>query len=189
MRLFIGIPISDGMRREAAVIVEILKSAGADYRWVEAENLHFTLHFLGETPEDKVDPISGVMRAAAGTRRRWTISPGRIGVFDSPKSPRVIWIGLSQGAQEMTHLAGQLAAGLESSGLRLEKRDFHPHLTIGRMRSPKNLARLREILDDPAKVPSFKTAMDVGVMNLYRSHLCSSGPIYDAILEAAFPSE
>jgi len=183
-RLFIAVPVAEEVRRAAARLIGGLRDSGADFKWVEPENLHLTLRFLGATPRDRLPEIEALLRRAA-QRRRFEASFTGVGAFSSWDDPRVVWVGVGQGA-------GELAALAESLGPSEAGRPFAAHLTIGRRRGLDGLgaaARMRRRPDDRKEVrwsawaaaaqagfPELRQMVDKIV--LFESRLTPRGPVY-----------
>lgn len=179
MRLFIAVPVPDGVRSAAGDIIRSLRESGADFKWVEPENLHLTVAFLGEAAEDRVPFLKEAMAEAVRDRASFDFSFGDLGAFDSLDHPRVLWLGVAEGAKALEDLGAALGAALDRRGLLPEKdkgRTFHAHLTLGRMRGPRNLGRLRDILK--AMTPQERVACRVERLVLFESRLSSRGPTY-----------
>jgi len=166
-RLFIAVPVSDEVRRAAARLIAELRLSGADYKWVEPENLHLTLRFLGATPLERIPGIEAILRRAA-QRPRFEISFGAVGAFDSWDDPRVVWLSADEGAAELAALAKLLGASEEG-------RPFSAHLTIGRRRSRSGLERLRAAANR-AGLQGLRQAVEKVV--LFESRLTPQGPKY-----------
>ena len=181
MRLFIAAPISEEVRRGVAALIEELRAAGADYKWTGPENLHVTLAFLGETPETELPNIEKALRAAVAGQKPFDMVFSGLGAFSSLKNPRIIWIGLSAGADSLI----KLARALIQSGIKPkeEKREFSPHLTLGRMRSLKNLAGLKTELGKGFQGREWRCGVDRLI--LYRSRPSPQGSKYEELFEAS----
>ncbi len=120
-----------------------LKQSLTGIRWVVQENLHFTLKFLGSVEDNKIAPIMQALRQALRPVQCFSLGGKGIGVFPNIKRARVLWIGLQ--GQGLHRIAEEVEAALEPLGFAREKRDFAPHLTIGRWRNPGlQPERLRE---------------------------------------------
>lgn len=166
-RLFIAVPVGAQVRRLAAELSAQLAASGADYKWVEEQNLHITLRFLGATPESELARITEAMRWAAA-RPPFEIAFGGLGAFSSWQDPRVIWIGVVQGAAELSALAAAL--GPSQGG-----KPFSAHLTLGRMRSRRNINLLAGVAAT-AQFPQL--SQRVAAIELIESRLTSQGSIY-----------
>src|SRR2546430_6305035 len=110
------------------------RAAGdAPLSWTKDDQLHFTLAFLGEQPEDAV-PRLREAAAPCAALPAFDLTLSGAGSFPDARRPRVLWVGAEQGARELEDLAACLAGGLRSAGFVLEKRPFHPQLTATRGR-------------------------------------------------------
>lgn len=174
MRLFVAVEASAAVRDEASRLVEGLKKASADVKWVEPENVHWTLHFFGETPEERVPDIAAALREAAEGLSAFPVKLGRAGAFPSTRSPRVAWLGLASGENELVGLAERVRRALASRGFEVEERPFKAHLTLGRVRGPEGAARLGKMLEDAQA----REAMTVASVVLMQSKLGPEGPTY-----------
>lgn len=185
MRLFIAVPVDDKVRCAARRLVSELRRAAADFKWVEPENLHLTLAFLGETGEDRLAELNGVLDRTAEAGAGFELAFDRLGAFDSFDYPRVIWVGLSRGAEPLKALARGLREALYGADLLPEaerSRAFEAHLTLGRMRSARGIERLRAKLKSAPPLEPFGCSVER--MVLYRSRLASKGPSYAVLREA-----
>lgn len=132
MRAFIAVEISEGARTEVARLQETLITAGADVKWVEPRNLHLTLKFLGEVPEEKIPALTESLGRTAAETPPFSFSLQGVGAFPRMEHPRVIWVGVQEGKEQLVQLAEKVGG----------ERPFSPHLTIGRVRSGARLAPL-----------------------------------------------
>jgi 2'-5' RNA ligase len=181
MRLFIGIALDDETR---AVIERALHAAAAaaprDTRFLPPDNWHFTLQFLGAVPEDDAIAVRAACRATAAEIAPFDIQLGRLGAFKSPRSARVMWIGLAHGAEQMTALYEALLVHTEPLGFAREARPFAAHLTVARLKEPADVTRLLAGASLPA------ARMRVAQLTLFRSHLSPKGARYEALEQYAF---
>ena len=164
MRLFVGVPIPEGIKEK---IANCQKKLSGDISLVSLENLHFTLKFLGEVPETKVNSISGRLSIIAKQHNQFTVSIKRVGSF-----PRVIWAGAE--SNELLSLTADIQDSL--ADIRKENYDtIKLHLTIARIRSGR------------VSVQSFANedfgSFVVDRFVLYQSVLKRTGPEYGAIRE------
>jgi 2'-5' RNA ligase len=176
-RLFIAVPVAEEVRRSAAQLIAQLRLSGADYKWVEPENMHLTLRFLGATPLERIPELESLMVRAA-KRPRFEIAFSSVGAFDSWDDPKVLWVGIARGAAELAALAEALGA-CEGG------RPFSAHLTIGRRRSRNRLERLKAAARRDA-FAEIRQAVERIV--LFESRLTPLGPIYSACKEVVIPT-
>jgi 2'-5' RNA ligase len=178
MRLFVAVPVDDKIRAVAAEVARSLASVDADVRWVSPETMHLTLSFIGEIDETRVPDIS---RAVASTVRAYSsfeIVFDRIGAFGAPSRPKIIWLGIGTGAKVLTATASDLRARLPPAD---DENEFNAHLTIGRVKGPRNIEKLVEALKTTAV---FAAPLRVDRLVLYRSTLGPAGPKHEALFEA-----
>lgn len=175
MRTFIAIELPEEIKRQIEQLQAPLKKTDAFVSWVKPKNIHVTLKFLGEVPEDKIGQVfSATQKALEGTRK-FTMSLKGAGAFPNLRRPRVIWIGTGSGEEELSHLAQRIEEEMEKIGFPKEKRKFSAHFTIGRVKSPKNIEKLME------KVQSsdFQTEkIEVNEVVVMKSQLHPAGAIY-----------
>lgn len=171
MRVFFGIGLPPQIRKQVKGFVDSLKHQLPRMKWVEEENLHITLRFLGEVEEASVSSISSAASQAASSSHRFDIVLGELGAFPNPRRVRVFWWGLAQGAEESTVLFKALEDSLLNRGFEKEKRRYHPHITLARLRYPAGLSL--EGFDSPSGL-SFTASS----FTLYQSTLRPQGPIY-----------
>lgn len=176
MRLFIAVPADEETKAEAAAVVARLRRLPGDFRWVDPRDMHVTLRFLGETPDEKLAEVEALMRAAAAKAARFELVYGAAGAFDTLDAPRVVWLGVDEGAAALEALAGAVG--------RDEPRPFSPHLTLGRSR--------REDVP-PEFVAGLKTEKPLGLrrpvtkISLYASKPAPFGHTYEILSEAELP--
>ena len=101
-------------------------------RWIKKENIHLTLKFLGEVPDEAMQSIGDALKAACSAHTPFDARLGGLGAFPSPRRARVIWAGVDQGSPEISALAASVESALEPIGFRREGRAFVPHATLGR---------------------------------------------------------
>ncbi len=142
-----------------------------DVKWVEQENIHLTLQFLGEVPAGRIQTvISGAARAAEQFKP-FLLEIKGTGAFPDPRRPRVLWAGVGSGAREAGSLAAILA---ECIGIKHDK-PFSPHITVGRVREGRHvhldwtLASLRNFNAGVIAINSF---------SCLESTLTPRGPVY-----------
>jgi 2'-5' RNA ligase len=182
MRTFIAIPLDDKTHNELAGLQAVLRSSAADVKWTQPSNIHLTLKFLGEIDDKKTKEISSALGLIAKTQKSFHLHLATIGAFPKPSFPRVIWVGIDEGANECMRLQALVEDSMERLGFAKEERTFSAHLTLGRVRSPKNKDRLIEIIEKEKGFCSSGKVL-VGKIILFKSTLTSEGPIYTPLEE------
>ncbi|HXZ43228.1 MAG TPA: RNA 2',3'-cyclic phosphodiesterase, partial [archaeon] len=113
----------------------------ADVSWVRAENVHVTLKFLGETEEKRLKRICPALAEVARSGAPISVEVSGIGSFGG-RIPRVVWVGVGDGAEALAELAGRVEIALGRVGVPKDRRGFTAHLTLGRVRSARNAEAL-----------------------------------------------
>ncbi len=174
MRTFIAIEIPDAQKKIVWNSIQEFKKLNLPVKWVEYENLHITLKFLGEIDEKKMTQILPVLSSISNSTKSFTMQLESFGCFPNIKNPRVLWTGVSQGTNEIISLAEQLENDLVKFGFKKEGKKYHPHLTIGRI---KTFCKVDDIINTAIKTEPFT----VNEFILFKSTLLSSGPVYERI--------
>lgn len=177
-RLFVAVEINDECRAEVSRCIEGLKGAGADVGWVRPENLHITLKFLGSTGMQFETILSALQPIA---QRKFEMTLEGLGAFPNLNGPKVIFADVTEGREGLKTLASLLEKALAPLGFAEEGREFHPHLTIGRVRSPKNLKKLNEKMVGRERQMFGK--ISVVRFCLVKSELGANGPVYTNVGE------
>jgi len=181
MRLFIAVEIPDEIKKNIVERINELKPVEAVVKWVAKENLHITLKFLGWVEEKDLDKLIKMTSKAVESFNRFKVNFAGLGTFPEGKAPRVVWVGMGEGAEEMGKLAEALENKLSRAGFRSEPRGFKPHLTIGRIKAKKGVDNLKTNLA-AIKEPKFGET-EVDSLFIMKSTLTSKGPIYEKIKE------
>jgi len=183
LRCFIAIGIPAQLQRNIGECIEILKKHDADIKWVVPENLHFTLKFLGNTPDVLLPKIRESLAAVVTTYEPFYITLYGTGAFPNKKYPRVIWAGL-QNADGMKNLQEGVDRSMELLGFKSENREFNPHLTLGRVRSQGRMIMLVKELE------TFENKefglVPVDRILLMKSELTPKGPEYTCLYDIPF---
>jgi 2'-5' RNA ligase len=182
MRTFIAIEISEEIRNALDQAESHLKYSGADVKWVAKENIHLTMKFLGEVSEKKVEEIKSILDEIGRRTRPFEMIIKDIGAFPKIEYPRVVWVGLDKGANESKAIAEEIDNALSKIGFAKETRPFTGHLTLGRVRSPKNKDKLKEKMMN-YQLPAVKPHL-VSSITLFQSTLTPKGSIYTKLHEA-----
>jgi len=175
MRTFIAIELPDRIKKEIEQLQAPLKKTNAFVSWVKPENIHVTLKFLGEVPENKINEVFSATGKALEGAKKFTMSLKGLGAFPDVRRPRVIWVGSGSGEKELSYLANRVEEEMEKIGFPKEDRKFSAHFTIGRVKSPKNVEKLMELV----KLSNFQTEeIEVNEVVVMKSQLHPAGAIY-----------
>lgn len=171
MRCFISIDIDKKIVNKVVGIQKHLRDLNIDVKLVEPENLHFTVKFLGDVNENEVNGIRKSLEDCVRWEGEFKINISGVGYFGSTSHIRTLWLGLNKGEDKLVKLMKKV-----NDYVKLGKRSFSPHLTIGRIKSGRNRGILLEFLNESKNVNVGE--MDVNVVKLKKSELTKRGPIY-----------
>jgi 2'-5' RNA ligase len=183
IRTFIAIALPDEIHRNLAEFQSSLKKHNADVSWVKPENIHLTLQFLGEIHPNLVEKVGFCLEEVVPTQSAFTFEVAGTGVFPNPKRARILWIGVTQGKEPVNQFQSVIEKSLNKLHIPTEDRKFHPHLTLGRVRSPKNLDTVVMDLLNQTKL-SFGT-VPVTHVTLFSSKLSPSGAVYTPLKQVS----
>ena len=181
MRLFTAISLPQEILLRLDRLMAALRPE-ALIKWSPLDNLHITTKFIGEWPEAKMDDLHEAL-AEAAPRIPFTVEIAGLGWFPNERAPRVLWVGVNGGAPLST-LAKDTDERLLPLGIPHEDREFSPHLTLARIKSPVPLRGLREKVQQmqPAHIGKF----EVSNFALFRSDPGSNASIYRKLREFRF---
>lgn len=184
VRSFIAILLDDPVRAAVAAEVERLKPLAHSVSWVAPQNLHLSLKFLGEVEVAALEAAKEALAEAASEAEPFTLTFHGLGAFPGLARPRVIWVGVAQGARECQAIQARVEAALAQRGMPKEARPYTPHLTIARVRAPRGLAGLQQAIARDAR----REFGQVGVtsISLMRSELHPEGARYTELYTASF---
>jgi 2'-5' RNA ligase len=177
MRTFLAIPLPESLVPPVESLRDRLAAGRADVKWVDRSNFHFTIRFLGEIESHQVERVKSTVRSLAN-HPAFLVEMGKVGAFPSLSAPRVIWVGLVKGHQEMQELSRELENALFKLGFIPEVKPFHTHLTLGRARSER-WGTLKELLYKEPGLTGY--TFQANQLSLYASTLTPQGPIYRAL--------
>jgi len=144
MRTFIAIDLDESLKKNLQTLTGQLKPLTDSVRWVGAAGMHLTLKFLGEVGDDTVAQVSSRLEEVAARHRPFPLVLQGTGTFPpGQKRPRILWVGVLP-EPELLALQDDLERQMEKLAFEREKRPFHPHLTLGRVKSPSRFDALLE---------------------------------------------
>jgi 2'-5' RNA ligase len=180
VRSFIAFDIENASVTEnIAGMQKFLTQTGADLKLVEPKNIHITLRFLGNITMSMVEKIFAEMKNVQFTP--FDVKIHGVGAFPSVHYPRVLWTGITEGAEQLGSIFNQLEPRLRGLGFAPDPKGFSPHLTIARVKSGRSKAELASFINENVNY-------DFGVikaqcLRLKKSDLTPKGPIYSTLEE------
>jgi RNA 2',3'-cyclic 3'-phosphodiesterase len=181
MRIFVAVALNAAVREAVGNLRARLNSAASSLRWVPPENMHLTLKFLGEITERRVARVTDAAREVAGRNGPFSIMLAGMGAFPSARRPRVVWVGVGQGADELVALARDLDTTLRREKFPREARPFRPHLTVARAKHSGPVPDLAGPLGELGGVVVGTQTVDM--LFVMESMLHPSGAIYRPVEE------
>ncbi len=177
IRSFIAIDLPPAFLDAIDSLQDELKHSTKGIRWVRSGNIHLTLKFLGDVPSGLLDELGDILTSACRTHAPFELSMGKPGGFPNIERPRVIWLGLEGELDRLDALSQNIESGCLSAGLAEEKRSFHPHLTLGRVKDWRKASSTLADLFSRTKEVSSGT-FTVNAVHLYKSDLTRDGAVY-----------
>lgn len=182
VRAFIGVDLSTALRSHVADLLTRLQKGthftGARPLWVRPESLHLTLKFLGEIDDLTRARIVTALRPVAGRHAPHGVHAKGLGVFPSPRAPRVLWLGVRR-ADALLALQTDIERTLVAIGFEPEDRPFSPHLTLARLKSHFRAQAFMDVIQSHARWDL--GLWGIGEFLLFQSTLHPSGPVYTAL--------
>lgn len=183
MRVFVAFDLAISAVEKLVLVQreidEPIAAVGAKARWTAAANIHMTLKFIGDIDAGLVTRIRDQLRLVSVGHALFEYEARGIGCFPGPKMPRIIWAGAGAGVERVTALQKDVEEGLGRLGIAIDDRPFHPHVTLGRIKTFDKRVDLEPILgqfeDTVFGVSHVKDVI------LFESRLTSKGAIYEII--------
>lgn len=179
-RTFIAIPAIDEVYAKALATIGDLRSLTENVRWVAAESLHWTLQFLGEVDDTTLYEICREVTRVCEATEPFELGAMAVSAFPSVEKPRTIWLGAGEGSQRLCNLQDGVEDRMAKLGFRPERRQYTPHLTIGRVQQGSHGGA--ELSERLATLGEFDGGrMEVDEVIVYGSELSREGPTYHVI--------
>ena len=181
MRTFIAIDLDKEIKDALFALIDKLRERSQNIRWVRREAMHLTLKFLGEINKEKISEIENTLGKVVRNYQPFFLKIKGTGYFPpKKKNPRVLWTGV-EADEVLTSLQQTLERELQKIGFPEEKREFHPHLTLGRVKMPSSIQETVSELERHQE--SVFGEMTVNKITFFQSILKPSGAEYNALSE------
>ncbi|MCE5203823.1 MAG: RNA 2',3'-cyclic phosphodiesterase [Actinomycetia bacterium] len=185
-RAFLAIALDDGLRGVLAQSAAAVRKNAPTWRgekWVSAQNLHVTLAFLGLLEPPALDAAQRLAETVCNDHSPYTLGLARVIPAPRPRSASMLWATVSDGYDETSELADELATRLVEVGYEPPAREFTPHITLVRARRPRPVPSLAldAANDVIASAEPLDLAMSVQGVTVYSSTLTPQGPVYDQL--------
>ena len=184
-RLFVAVPLApDACAAVAGVVTRVreeIQGNGREVRWVRLDGLHLTLRFLGATSDARLPGIEAALRHAAAGATPFRVTISGAGAFPPAGRPRVLWLGVVEGADQLAGLEHALEDGLAMDGWERDPRPFRAHLTLARAdgvrAGPRTVATLLRVAE------GFSTSWEATAVTLFESHTGGGPARYEPLLQ------
>lgn len=178
MRLFVAVNFPEAERARLGSVLEDLAQTRLPIRWVTPDSLHITLKFLGEVADAQVEGIVPALGRVARSVPSFDVALGGFGAFPTLQRPRILWLGV-QAPDQLRDLQERVEDEFTPLGFPREERPFHAHVTLGRL---KNAAEVDSAqLDRILSTVGYRSAVEVGSIDLMRSHTGAGGARYERV--------
>ncbi|MCI0706011.1 MAG: RNA 2',3'-cyclic phosphodiesterase [Ignavibacteriae bacterium] len=177
IRSFIALPASDVLREKISRVQQELQQGHADVRWELPGKFHITLKFLGNVELQVLEKLMAALSVDAARHPAFELVYQGVGAFPDVDKPRVVWVGTNTN-DVLISLQQSVEKICEQFGFAREGRAFHPHITLGRVKSTRNIQRLTEKLKKLTFDPTNFLCAELLVM---RSTLHPSGSEYSVV--------
>lgn len=183
-RTFIGIDIGDAIRANAVALQKELGKSGVEVKWAAAESLHITLLFLGEVDDRELHAVCRAVKHVASGESPFALRVRGVGAFPTPRRPKIMWAGITDGAEPLQRLNAALEEQmLELGCYRKEERGYTPHLTLGRVKGDADSFALAAEIPKRLTWDGGSTTADEVLV--FSSETDRDGPIYTVIGRAS----
>jgi len=175
LRTFIGIFPPAEIQKTIGDIQSAFRADNSPIRWEPQNKFHITVKFLGDLTEGQFGPLQQALDAAVGAIPSFEITLLNAGIFPSPHSPKIVWIGSPPDANpDLLRCFGAVENGCAEAGFKKDERAFHPHITIGRVKgkvSGNLIKTIENTTFEPLKFPCTE-------LLIMKSDLSPSGSAY-----------
>lgn len=191
VRLFLAVPLPAEVTALVTRVTASLQQEEWPVRWTAANNAHITLHFLGEIEPERAHLLRMSLAPIVAEHDAFNLRTADLGVFPTMKRPRIIWLGLYGPAHRLHTLRDAVGELLTEQEYEIDEREFHPHITLGRLRDTRNTrirdlpaairARLEQAAESGEVTHRNPLPIPVNEVVLVQSHLGKDGPRYEVL--------
>lgn len=184
MRAFIAIELSEAVRLAIQEFMDEFRKFGLRASWVNPENLHLTLRFLGDVDEAVLAGLGDSLACAYRARAPFRLKVAGAGCFPNPRRPSVLWVGVADAPEALWTVQAIAEAGARESGLEADVKTYRPHVTVARMRDSHGPDGFSKRLHEANRFCAGE--FTVQNVSLFSSTLTPQGAIYRKLREFSF---
>ena len=175
-RTFLALPLGEPVVRQLARAQDALASAGARVRWVAPEHLHLTVKFLGDVEDRNLDEVCRVAAGIAADTEPFELTVAGLTAVPESRQLRMVWAEVAEPSGALAGMASVAEEAYAAMGFKRDNRPYRPHLTLGRVKSGRNVDELRAAVGKYAATDF--GASRPGELIVMTSQLTPDGPIY-----------
>lgn len=177
VRSFIAVNLNPEIKEYLASLQANLNVPETKIKWVEKNNLHLTMKFLGYISLEQTILIKSKLKEIASQYRPFIIRlSSNIGIFPTYQMPRIIWVGIKEGVNQLNELYNSIENNLSNKGFPRENKEFSGHITIGRVKFIRDKTNFIQIVK---RIGVNNLSQAVGSIDLMESKLTPNGPMYN----------
>lgn len=180
MRLFAAVELPQRQLDSVEAAVAPLRGLVPGARWTDRSSWHVTVKFFGEVPDQEVGELTGRIESVAGPSRAVDSRLLDVGAFPTLRRARVLWVGIDDSRARLEELHRDLS---RATGYPEEKRRFHPHLTLARLKLPGSVEK---VVRDATPLDLDRSEFGIERLTLFRSHLSPRGARYEVVGRVEF---
>ena len=177
VRSFIAVNLNSEIKEYLTSLQTNLNVPETRIKWIEKNNLHLTMIFLGDISSEQTESVKSILKEIS-TRHNPFITKlsSTIGTFPTYKMPRIIWVGIKEGANQLNELYNSVEAMLYKEGFPKENKEFSSHITIGRVKFIRDKDNFIQILK---RIRINNLSQEVRSIDLMESKLTPNGAVYN----------
>ena len=176
IRTFIAVNLSSDIKEYLSSLMGNISIPESKIKWVDKDNLHITIKFLGYLSQEKIELIKSELKEITSQHKPFLIQlSSYIGVFPTYTMPRIVWIGIKEGVNRLEELYNSIEINFFKGGFLKEEKGFSSHITIGRVKYIKDKANFIQIIK---RIKITNLSQEINSIDLMESELTPSGPIY-----------
>ena len=179
MRSFFAFKISDAVKNELKLFLNPIKYLPLPIRWIDIDNIHITLLFLGDIDQNIVETLKPKIESICLKIKSFKLAVENGGFFGTKAYPTILWAGISGLPEDVAALKNAVEKQFEPFGIKFEEKLFKPHLTLGRFKDRSDEKTVIRCLTELKKFKS--STFNVNELVLFKSDLTPKGPIYTKI--------
>lgn len=180
MRIFIGIKLDDAALEKIEKFLKPFKKIASPVKWTKRENLHITIKFIGDVPDENYSQMEKHLTEADFNTGAIDLKITGCGKFGRGRDLNILWVGIQKN-EKLEDMFDRIENTLEKSGIPKENRKFKPHITVARNKKSFNFKSFFEIIEENSD--HFIAGLNVTHFQVYKSQLTPKGPIYTILKE------